>query len=390
MFCVIAASCLWVYIASGQSAVGKFPGSIKIKAINIPAGLTAIYDNTFVDIKIMAEPSVWKKLSADSFSAYIDLKAMSEGTYEVNVNVVSSESGVQIVEKTPDKIYVRIEPVVSKEVNIEKKIDGNAGEGLVAGNIEFSPEKAIVRGPKSYVNNLVSATALIHLNEESSDFEKKVTLFAYNDEGQVIKEVEFTPQEVSAKVSLIRASNNKSVGIKVNTKGTPMTGFYVSEISVVPDIIDITGPKNLTSPISYLETEPIDISDLSSDVEKDILLKIPDGVALQANSPQKIKVKAKLAKVETMREISASYLPKNLVGYSVSSYSPSQAKVVVSGPLNSINALKSSDVSIILDFQGKSLGNMVTFDLLPSIIKVPDGIDVVGVLPTIVNVSLAR
>jgi len=73
LFCLLAAILLWVYVAAGQSAVGKFPGNIEIRAINVPSGLVAIFDNQSVEIKIMADSATWRKLSADSFTAYVDL-----------------------------------------------------------------------------------------------------------------------------------------------------------------------------------------------------------------------------------------------------------------------------------------------------------------------------
>ena len=390
--CLIAATLLWVYIAAGQNTIAKYPGSIKIKAINVPSGLVAIYDNKTVDIKIMAEPSVWSKLSVDSFSAYVDLSGQKEGTYELPVNVVSSTAGVDIVEKTPDKVVISLEPIVTKEVSINKKVEGSAAEGLVAGNIDLSPETTTLRGPKSVVNSITEATALIKLNGESEKFTKTVGLSALDESGEVIDNLEFDPAEVSATVAIVKASNNKTVGVRVKTTGQPKTGYFVSNISVSPSTVDITGSTSLLADVSYLETLPIDITNQSTDIEKDVALDIKNGLALQVGSTSKVHIKISLSLNQTSKELSATIVPINLnSAYQISNILPSEIKVVCSGPSDAISKLKSSDVIYNLDFSGKTLTELVfNFNVTPSNFKTPDNVDVVSVVPSSINVTVSK
>ena len=202
LFCFFAALFLWIIVAAGQSTVGKFPNSLKIKSINAAAGMVAIYDLKTVEVKIMAEPSVWKQLSTESFSAYVDLSGLSTGTHEVSVNVVSSVPGVQIVEKSPDRILISLEQIITKEVNINKRVEGSAAEGLVAGTIELNSEKVQARGAKSVIDNLTEASVIISLNGETEDFKKTVEIIALDESGEAIGNIEFLPAEVTANVSV--------------------------------------------------------------------------------------------------------------------------------------------------------------------------------------------
>ena len=392
IFCLIAATILWIYIAAGQNTIAKYPGSIKIKAINVPSGLVAIYDNKTVDIKIMAEPSVWSKLSVDSFSAYVDLSGQKEGTYELPVNVVSSAAGVDIVEKTPDKIVVSLEPIVTKEVSINKKVEGSAAEGLVAGNIDLSPGTTTLRGPKSVVNSITEATALIKLNGESEKFTKTVGLTALDESGEVIDNLEFDPAEVTATVAIVKASNNKTVGVRVKTTGTAKTGYYVSNISVSPSTVDITGATSLLADVSYVETLAVDLTNQSTDIERDVNLNIKNGIALQVGSPAKVHIKISLTLNQTTKELSATILPINLnSAYQVSNLSPTEVKVVCSGPTDVISKLKSSDVVLNLDFSGRTLSETTfSFNISPSNFKTPDNVDVISAVPSSINVTISK
>lgn len=390
LFCVILASILWVYVAAGQDTIGKFPGSIKIKAINIPSGLEAIYDVDTVNIKIMADSSSWGKLSADSFSAFVDMAARSEGTYEVSVTVVCNQANVAIVEKNPDKIFVRLEPIITKEVSINKKIEGSAAEGLTAGGIKLDPEKAIARGPKSKIDNITEAFVSIKLNGESENFTKTLPLLALDSNGENVLGVEFTPSEVKAEVLITKASNNKTVGIRVVTSGAPKTGYFVSSVSVNPSTVDIIAPKSILSDINFVETTPFDLTNLSSDFEKDLSLNLNNGIVLQTGVLNKVRVKVKIVENEIQKEITATIVPKNLNNWTIVGYNNNQIKTIVSGPKSIIENIKSSDVSLILDFSEKQLSESVNFDLKNTNFIVPANVSIISFLPSSIVVNLSK
>jgi len=391
IFCLFAATVLWIYIAAGQNTVGKYPGSIKIKAINTPSGLIAIYDVKTVDIKIMAEPSIWSKLSGDSFSAFVDLSSQQEGTYELPVNIVSSVAGVSVVEKSPEKIIVSLETIVTKEVPINKKVEGSAGEGLVAGNVDITPGAVTVRGPKSIVNNISEGSILVRLNGESDKFTKNFQVVAFDEQGEAIDNVEFDPAEVLATVAIVKASNNKTVGVRVKTSGVPKTGYYVSNISVAPSTIDITGPASLLSDLTYIETLPVDLTNQSSDLEKDVGLSIKNGLALQAGSPSKVHVKISFLRNEVTKEISATIEPTGLGAYKISTISPSEVKVLCTGPSDAIGGLESSDVVLTLDFSDKRPSNgSINFNISPTSFKTPEGISVISAVPSSLAVTISN
>lgn len=390
LFCLFAAGLLWIYVAAGQNSVGKFPGDIQIKAVNVPSELVAVYTDKTVQIKIMADSGTWRKLSADTFSSYVDLSAYSQGTYEVLVNVTSSIAGVQIVEKTPATIFVTLEPVIQKEVSVEKKIEGSAAEGFVVGDVIFDPDKITINGPKSIVNDLNSVIAEIKLNNESNDFSISVSPVAYNGLGEKITEISYLPDTVTAKVSIIKGANSKTVGIKAVSIGQPKEGFYVSAIVITPPTLDITGATATLADIIFLSTVAVDISNISADLEKDTNLNLPVGVSVQKGSPSRIHLKFRILPSDLSREIIATISPKNLSGWTVSSYSANQIKVTIAGPSDVVNSLQSSDVVVTLDFSSKTLTNNVNFDLSERNITSPARTTIVSVIPSTLSVALIK
>lgn len=390
IFCVTVALFLWVYVAAGQSTVGKFPGKIKIKAVNIASGLEAVYDLKTVEVKVMADSATWKKLSADSFSAHVDLSSRTVGTYEVPVTVSSNVPGATIVEKDPEKIFVRLEPIVSKEIEVNAKIEGSAAEGMMAGDIAFTPSTVLARGPKSIMENTNEVWARIKLDNEEESFSKNVSVFALDENNSEISGIEFTPNEVRAEVSITRASNNKTVGVRVITSGNPKPGFFVSQIVSTPSVVDVVGSKSIIDNINYIETMPLDITGLSSDVEKELTLNLKNGVVLQSGSPNAVKVRVKFSQTELTREMIVGITAKNLLGYAVTGYSSSEIRAIVTGQSEIVKNLKNGDIVLELNFSGKTFQDVVNFSLSTGDFRVPGGVTIIGFLPSSVNAYLRR
>lgn len=388
--CFLVASFLWIYVAASQNTVGKFPRSIGIKAINIQAGLVASYDVRTVEIKIMADPSVWRKLSPESFSAYIDLSSDSAGTYELPISVISSVPGVQIVEKTPGKVLVSLEPIITKEVEISKKVEGSASDGMIAGTIKLEPDKVQVRGAKSLIDNIIEGTVIISLNKEGESFKKLYPIIALDEQGEVVSALEFLPSEVMADVAIVKAANNKTVGLKVKTSGSPKSGYYISSITTVPSVVDIIAPRTVISDINLVETYAVDINNASSDIEKEVSLNLPDGVSLQAGTLSRARIKISFASNEMSKEIIVPIDFINLdQGFMVTDISPSQIKAIVSGPVETVMNLKSADLGLTLDLKNK-IGGVFTFDVPPASIKVPENITIISILPSAVSITTEK
>lgn len=387
VICILAATILWVYVASGQSTIGKFPSKIPIKANNVQAGLTAIYDDKEIELQIMADPAVWNKLSADSFSASVDLSGLKEGTYELNVGVVSTVEGVQIVRRTPEKILVSLEPITKKTVSVGRRIQGSAAEGMVAGAVTFNPAEVEVSGPRSIVNSITEAVAVIGLNGEATDFEKMIKLSAFNDKNEEVSGAIFNPMEIRASVPIVKAGNGKTVGIRVKTSGAPKEGFFISNITVSPITMNVTGSENALSALNFLETQTLDISGLSGIAERFTRVQIPDGIALDSGQTNRIKVTITASENSSTRSINVSLSPINLGELRLNSYSPTDIIAILSGPKSEVDALNSSDVVLSLDFSNQSAGT-ATMNLAVDQVKVPTGISIISVTPSSISAVL--
>lgn len=390
LLCILLAFLLWVFVASNQSLVGKFPNQIQIKPVNLSDQYQAFFDQDSTQVSVMAEPSVWRSLTTDSFVASVDLAGLKEGTYELDVRVTSNITGVQITRIEPAKVFVSIEKIVSKNILLSPRIEGDLADGMILGQIILEPETIEVRGPSSYIDSISEANALIKLNGESESFVREATVVSAAVKGEESEGVTFSPAVVSARVNVVKGGNNKTVGVRVKTKGNPKENYFASKIAVTPSVVDIVGQRSLLANINYIETEEVDLTNLSDPISKEVNLMLPEGVNLQKGANQKVKLEIIFSTLGSSKVVSPNvvglFLPD---GLRLVSYSPSDIKVTLGGAQALLAGIGSGDVRLELNLTGKSVGNH-NVEVDPSMVRVPDGLTVTGLSANTLSVVIGN
>jgi YbbR domain-containing protein len=370
---------IWMYVAAGESRVDKFPGRIPIEPKNVPVGMAIADDLGSVEVKIKASYSSWQHLSIDKFTASVDLAGLGTGTYRTDVDVKVSDPAVSVVEKNPSKVTVSLEPLTTKKVPITVRIEGKTGSGFAAGEATTDPSELEVKGAKSLVDNILSASVMVKLNGETTDLDSKVRPTAFDANGKEIRGIIFTPDSVLVKVPISRATNTKTVGIKVSVTGDPKENYWISKIIVTPSVAVVTSEPEQLKDLEYLETVKIDISGIFKTLNKDVDLILPEGIALLSNQRQ-VKVSVYVAPNLTAKEIPATLVYKGKMGSTSST-----VKVKVTGPISSLNNLYSRDVVINIDLSGRSSGS---YTIDRGSITVPSGIDIIDYSPKTINIII--
>jgi len=384
---VIIAAGMWVYAASSETSIAKFPTPIPIKVINLSPNLVAVYDQKKVKIEIATESVNLKKISAQSFSAYIDLEGLTVGTHEVSLSVTTQLSGVSIISKDPSMLIVTVEPSMEKDVSVVEKIDGNAAENMVVGNVVFSPATVKVSGPKSIVEGVSQAMAEIVLSGESESFSKSVELVIFDNKNQPIEYTTILPASVAVEINIVRAGNVKNVGIKVVTSGTPASGYYVSSVATTPAIISVIGTAESLHLITSIPTQAIDLANSSKTISAQARLAVPIGVRIDG-SLSTVSVTISLSSQSISKTISVAVKTKNIPnGLVVTSINPQTLEAVVSGSAKAINSLTQNSILLFCDLAGSVTGSK-NLSISADNFSLPDGISLISFLPMSITIVL--
>ena len=390
LICLILAIFLWSYVAIGESKVDNFPGKIPIQLKNVPSNLVPILDTDQVQIKISADNSLWNRLSSESFEASIDLGGAEEGTKEYSVNVSSNVSGVDVIEVSPKKVLVRIEKIVDKKIPVKLQTKGQAGEGLVPGDAVIDPNEITISGAKEIVDKTLEATAVMVLNGETNQIEKKVKLVALDSQGNEISNVGFDPEEVKVTLPIVKAGTTKTVGIKAKLDGNPQDGFWISQVDVSPADITISGNSGVLRGINYIETKTIDVTGLKENLSKSIDLDLPSGISLVGDIKQ-VKIDIKLSADTTEKEIIPGISYDNLLpSFKVDSVDPTTIKILASGVASVLSTLNSNNTLVHLDLSIYHAPGNYSIDITRDMITAPNGVSVSSYVPSAVRVTISN
>ncbi len=390
LICMFLAFLLWVFVSSNQSLLGKFPNQISVKTINLSQNYSAFLDDDQVQIYLMAESAIWKSLKAESFAATIDVNGLTEGTYELEVKVISSVSGVQITKIEPRKIFVNIEKIKSKIVPVNAKIDGDPADGMTVGQVEIIPQEVEITGPGSYIEVINEAQINLQLNGESASFERNCEVFAMTENNSKMSGIEFKPDKILIKVPITRGGNNKTVGIKVKTKNNPVEGFYVSNIVSNPNIIDITGQRSILANINYLETEEVDLQNIKDRIFREVNVVMPEGVSLQKGVSNKVKVEVNITQYQMSKTVIPQYITNGVTtGLKLLSITPNDIKITVTGTPEILESVNTDNVKMNLDLSGKIAG-VYDIDINSQMITVPAGVSISSIFPNTISITISN
>lgn len=274
-----AATALWFGVTSAEQRVGVFPGGLLAEVVNIPAGLAAIADEREVNVTLVAEQTLWQRLTADDLRAEVNAAGLNAGVAELPVTVTSSVVGVEVIRINPPRILVRLEPIIEKTVPVSVRVTGQVADGFAPGAPSVSPSTVTVRGPASQLGQIDEVITRIHLSDDQRDLAQETPVVALIA-GDTPADVTVSPLTVSTSVPVSRAANTKSVGVILSTEGTLPSGRSVSAVQLTPSIVAVTGPPASLASLTALTTAPIRLSDIEATTEVKTSLVLPDGVQL--------------------------------------------------------------------------------------------------------------
>ncbi len=159
-------------------------------------------------------------------------------------------------------------------------------------------------------------------------------------------------------------------------------------ITTSPPTITVfsSDPDQLTALPGFVETEPLDISSASQDVDARLTIALPEGVT--AVSEQSIVVLVSIEAVETSQRIRQDLTVTGLGSNLSAQISPDSVDVIMSGPLPVLDSLTGENVKVILDLLHLVPG---TYDIEPSVIvSGPDVIKTDAILPAYIRVIISE
>jgi len=388
---ILLAIAVWVLAVTNTDPVEKrlFNRPIALEVIGQDPSLvitTEIPEQ--VSITLSAPASTWASAltSTNVVRALVDLTGLDSGTYEVPVRIQITARPVRVESVTPDTVSLTMEKKTGKSLPIQLIQPAGPAVGYEAGSPELSATDATVTGPDSLVEKVVEVRATLDISSSRETIDRDLILSAWDKNGVRVSGVAISPEKVHVRQEITQRGGYKNVSVRVVTAGQIASGYRLSDISPNPPIVTVfsTDLELINTLPGFIETQPLNLTDADSDLEVALPLNLPSGVIVVGEST--IKVTVTISPLES--SITLRGLPIEIIGVSPlyqTVISPDRMDIILSGPLPELDALKASDVRILLDLTDKTPG---TYQLVPQVQVGNSGILVESILPTTIEVEI--
>ena len=389
--CVLA-MIVWVIAVNEENPVTTdlYAKSLAVQIINQPKDSVIINQITEqVKVTIRAPRSSWESLTPDKFQAVLNLEGLEIGTHNVPLEVECFDKAVTIVEHTPSTLAVRLEPLVSREFKVQVVIHGKVAEGFVEGAPIITPPVITVSGAAIWVSQVARAEVDIWLRDNKDD-ETDTRLVQLKDEtGEIVGFIDAEPTQVSVRVPVTQRRGYKEIPVSLGERvGRVAAGYHVSGISADPSSVLLFGPPAVIAGISYLVTEPIDISGADDDIVTQVALELPEGVSVIGHGPS-IEATINIDPTESCITLEQKSIEFQGLGEGLGKIaSPDSVDVILCGPVPRLEVLQRhiQDIHTVLDLTGLKEG---THSVVPTVLPL-DEISVENILPDTVEVEIYR
>lgn len=303
---VLLALLLWATVhfdpqtpgASTTTLDTKEYGAVKIQVIGL--------DENKHDLRLL-EPSVVRMMargtfadllsaSEDDYQVYVDLTGIGDGQHILPIKVKAPKR-VDIIELSPARVTVLLEPLETKAYNVQVKTTGTPANDYKAGTPVVKPSGTVqVTLPTDHMSQVGSVVAAVSIDkQENTVTAKKVRLAVYDKSGEEMTDAVVSPETVEVEVPITKPS--KTLPLRVSYTGSLPSGL--SLVSVKPDVQEVTvyGPQTELDKFNYFDNVVINLSTIKESGALTVELKPMDGLA--AVSPDKVTLNIEVTPHET-------------------------------------------------------------------------------------------
>ena len=392
---LVLAFFVWV-IATFQSdpiQQARFPERVDIR-MTPDAGLLIIspqQQNRTASLVIRAPKSVYDLLSTEEIEVWADLSGLGPGEHTVELQARLARPQASVIDISPSLMRLTLEAADQRQIPLRAVVTNEppAGYSREEPVFDVNLNQVLVSGPASKVDEVVAAQVSLDLGQQRNPYQADMKLSPVDADGNTVADVTLDPQIVHVTVAIRRRDDVREVAVRPTIEGTPPEGYVLNALSYDPQVILVSGsPTQLANLPETLSTQPISLSDRTTNFEVEVPVVLPDNNLLVL-SGQNVTVSVEISPLTASREFDA--IPVEVLGLPdghVAHLAPSEVTVLLTGPQPQLDPLQTSDIRVSIDLNGLKDG---TYTLKPTV-SISQGqlpAESISVLPAEIDVELS-
>lgn len=358
LICVFLSTVLWLYITNVENpnrtlTLNNVPVEVvnqdSLKALNLVLSPNQDFS---IDLKLEGPANEIYSVAKNDIKISVDLGnyALKTGDNNIPVKVINYPEGINIKSDSVLSIKVKIEELVEKDVTLKSKVNKTFKAGYSEKSATIEPDVIKVSGAKSLVDKVEAAVITGDAIDIDKDYEETFNIQAVDKQGNVIQAIELSKDKATLKLTVIKG---KEVDIKTKYSGTLPEGVSIEKEELSKSKIGISGDPNIISKIEYLELEPINLSNISSDGQSKVNIVVPAGVKIASDESYitvNLKLKDDRIITKEIANVPVKYTDKDEVKFTYEG--PSTVNISISGTTSELANITLENILVGASLKG--------------------------------------
>ncbi len=386
----VLAVAVWVsaVLDADPNQVGTLPYTVPVQVVGLPGDMVITSGTPQeVRVRLRAPRSTWERLASDPslVSATMHLEGLAPGTYRVPIQVQVNARPVKILEYQPQEAEITLDRLASRTFPVEIEQKGEVALGYYASAPILSPAEVTLSGPSTLLNRVARVVVSVNLNNTRETIRRTLRPVPLDKDGKPVAGLTINPETVALTIPVRQLGGYRDVAVKVVLKGQVANGYRITNVTVSPPVVTVFSqdPEVVRSLPGYVETEPLDITNATDDIDASLKLNLPEGVTLVGQ--ESVLVQVNIAAIEGSVTFSVPVEAVGLPPGLTANISPPEVDVILSGPLPVLDNLTLTSLRATVDLTGLPLG---THQLEPKVEVLAQHVTVDSVNPGTVEVTI--
>jgi YbbR domain-containing protein len=289
LLAVFLAVVMWIYVSNEQNPVRE-------KIIDVTLEHNEPSQNYLIEgglpgtvrVRVQGNRNDLNNLNPSDFRAVVNIPEGMTGKLLLPVQV-SAPPNLRVAQVNPEALTVTIDRMAERQITVAVSLKGTPAQGYSALAPTSYPETVTVRGPSRVINEIGQVSAVVDIQNASTDVTQTVPVNAGSSDVTVY------PATVQVVVPVVNSVTSKNVPVAPQTTGSAASGYSITKSASDPVFVQIYGPVEVIRNINEIRTEPVDIQGADANVTKEVGLQTPTGVTTV--QPARVKVLVEISKI---------------------------------------------------------------------------------------------
>ena len=343
---VLAAVLIWVMVTITQNPLADKIFMVPLEQRFLPENLILEKSISQVQVRLQGTAAVINDLTPASITAYVDMAGLKAGKYELEIMLELPEH-VQVLSRRPDSIEVELKDTISEMFPLEVEPLGEPAPSYKRLEAVVSPAEVKLTGAEDYMRRVSRVYVAASVQDINESFDKNLSVLVEDAAGNDISiRFKIEPKVARLVIPVVFEQPERLVAVRVPISGQPALGYQLSLISATPSMVQVFGDLKRLQALYYVDTEPVDVSDLQADSSRTVRLAPGNGLTV---FPREVTVALKIEPGNSATVTKSIILYRNLTPGYLAEVEQHNLAITVYGPETFIAALNEIDIVPYVD-----------------------------------------